>query len=152
MVKSIELSAGRAFVIKPDHGEDLIEAVERAVEEVNVTAGVFWAIGAVRKATVSYYDQTEKKYVKLRIDKPLEILSCTGNVSELEGKRVVHAHVALADRDGKAYGGHLERGTEVFSGEIFLIETKGPPLTRGYDEITGLNVLQIQGEHVEKTQ
>ncbi len=143
MVKSIELSVGRAFVIKPDYGEDLIEAVEKAAEKLNVTAGVFWAIGAVRKAAVSYYDQTEKKYVKHRIDKPLEILSCTGNVSELEGKRVIHAHVALADRDGKAYGGHLERGTEVFSGEIFLIETRGSPLTRGYDETTGLNVLQI---------
>ena len=29
MVKSIELSVGRAFVIKPDYGEDLIEAVEK---------------------------------------------------------------------------------------------------------------------------
>ena len=143
MVKSIELSAGRVVVIKPDYGEDLIEAVEKAAEKLNVTAGVFWAIGAVKKATISYYNQTEKNYVKHRIDKPLEILSCIGNISELKGKRVVHAHVALADRDGKAYGGHLERGTEVFSGEIFLIETRGQPLTRGYDETTGLNVLQI---------
>ena len=145
MVRFVELSAGRVVVIKPDYGEDLIEAVEKAAEKLNVTAGIFWAIGAVRKAAVSYYDQREKEYVRHRIDKPLEILSCVGNVSELEGRRVVHAHVALADRDGKAYGGHLERGTEVFSGEIFLIETRGPPLTRGYDETTGLNVLQIQG-------
>ena len=41
MVKTIELSAGRAFVIKPDYEEDLIEAVEKAAEKLNVTAGIF---------------------------------------------------------------------------------------------------------------
>lgn len=142
MVKFIEFSAGRVFVVRPEYGEDLLEALRESVDRLDVRAGVFWAIGAVRKAVVSYYDQTEKRYVRLRIDKPLEIVSCIGNVSELQGERIVHAHIALGDRDGNAYGGHLEPGTEVFSAEIFLIEVKGPPLTRSYDERTGLNLLR----------
>lgn len=143
MVSSTQLSAGRVFVLRPEHGEDLLKSIEEAVERLGVRAGVFWAIGAVRRACVSYYDQRRKRYVKLTLDMPMEIASCIGNVSELGGERVIHAHITLADRDGKAYGGHLESGTEVFSGEVFLIELRGPPPTRIYDERTGLNVLKV---------
>jgi len=142
-VNIVELSAGRILVVKPDFGEDLIESIKAAAERFNVKVGVFWAIGAVKNATISYYDQAEKKYVRLRLDRPLEILSCIGNVSEFKGETLIHAHIVLGDRGGEAYGGHLEKGTEIFSGEIFLVEAKGLTLTRAYDERTGLNLLKI---------
>ncbi len=33
-----------------------------------------------------------------------------------DGEIFVHAHITLADRKGRAYGGHLMPGTMVFAG------------------------------------
>jgi hypothetical protein len=141
--KVAELSTGRVLVIKPDYGEDLMESVKAVADKFRVETGVFWAIGAAKKAAISYYDQSEKKYVRLQLNKPLEILSCIGNISKFKGETLIHAHITLSDREGEAYGGHLEKGTQIFSGEVFLVETKGLTLNRAYDERTGLNLLKI---------
>ncbi|MEM2212180.1 MAG: DNA-binding protein [Candidatus Nezhaarchaeales archaeon] len=135
-----EARAGRFFIGKLQHGSDLLTAIEDLAEQFNVKVGVFTVIGAVKRACLSYYDQERKRYLDTVVEKPLELLSCVGNISKMEGKTVVHAHVTLIDREGRVYGGHLKPGTQVFLGEIHLQEVVGVDVQRRYDEVTGLNV------------
>ena len=102
--------------------------------------GSFTAIGAVKKAHVAFYDQERKEYLDSVIDEPAEILSCVGNVSQVEGEISVHAHITLGYNDGTCRGGHLREGTEVFACELSGLILEGEVLRREFDDITGLKL------------
>jgi predicted DNA-binding protein with PD1-like motif len=78
------------------------------------------------------------------MDKPLSILSCTGNISLQDGKPVVHAHFSLVDMEGRIFGGHALSESTIFAGEVHLTALSGPPLERIYDPTTGLMLWSVQ--------
>ncbi|RLG91915.1 MAG: DNA-binding protein [Candidatus Hecatellales archaeon] len=143
MASFLEGSLGRIFVVRLPTDGDLLKTIEGFAGEMGVEAGVLWVIGAVRKAVIKYYNQEEKKYSRISLNKPLEILSCIGNISKLEGKIIAHVHLVLGDKDGKTFGGHLDEGTKIFSAEMILLEVKNVVLERVYDEVTGLNLFNL---------
>jgi predicted DNA-binding protein with PD1-like motif len=128
-------------IYKLDFNSDLLNAVKEVAEKID--SGFFWIIGAVSKAKFSFYDQKNKVYREISIDKPLEITSCIGNIAELNGEKIVHAHITFSDELGNAFGGHLTEGTKIFSAEMFLIEFKNFKLHRSFDQTTGLNLFSL---------
>ena len=133
-----EFVAGRRFLGRLAHGEDILAAIEGFCVRHAIQAGAFSLIGAVSSATIGAYDQKQQVYVTVKEDRELEILSCTGNISLKEGKPFAHAHIVLADQNGTPIGGHLFSPTIVFAGEIDMVELAGAPMERAYDETTGL--------------
>ena len=129
---------GRAFMFSIGKGEDLLQAVQHFCHHHQVRCGLINAIGAVERATFGIYDQKAKKYNKINIEKELEILSLSGNVSLFDDKPMVHAHIMFSDAEGKAYGGHLMGGTKVFSLEVFIQELTGDPKVRKLEKATQL--------------
>ncbi len=120
-------------------GDDLLEALEKFCREQNITLGEVRALGAVTQARVGYYNQAERKYYFLDLAQPMEILALVGNISLKDGKSMVHAHVTLADAEGRAYGGHLAPGTPVFACEFAIHEYQADQtLSRQPDAETGL--------------
>ena len=134
---------GEVFICRLDYDSDLHESIEKFVRKHKIKIAMFWAIGALRKARISFYDQEKKAYQDLAVDKTVEIVSCIGNITGFEGHPSIHAHISLADNKGKSYGGHLIRGCIIFSTELFIIELEGLYLERHYDPITGLNLLNL---------
>ncbi|HDH10145.1 MAG TPA: DNA-binding protein, partial [Chloroflexi bacterium] len=131
----------RSFLIRLPYGEDLLLTLKRFCEENGITQGVLAVIGAVRRATVGYYDQEAHEYKANSFDQPMEIVSCIGNISLLEGEPFVHAHIVLADKEGRpAAAGHLMEGAIIFAGEAFVQELIGEPLVREFDEQTSLSL------------
>lgn len=143
MIKFFEGKFGRIFIVRLPTDGDLLKSIEEFAEKVGVKAGVLWVVGAVKKAVVKYYSQEEKKYLKISLDLPLEILSCTGNISRFKGKTIAHIHLVFGDKEGKTFGGHLDEGTIIFSAEMFLLEVKDVVLEREYDKVTGLNLFKV---------
>jgi len=121
------------------YGKDIIEEIERVCRENKVKKGWIFFIGAFKECEIGYYYQDKKKYKKIKIRKPVEILIGTGNVSLKDNEIFIHAHVVLGDENGKAFGGHLYSG-EIFACELFIIPSKGEILKREFDEITGLSL------------
>jgi predicted DNA-binding protein with PD1-like motif len=130
----------RTYIGRIPEGADLLESITKICKEEGIKIGKITAIGAVKKAVVAYYNQTEKKYYNHEFNKPMEILNCTGNVSLLNGQPFVHCHITLADEEGKCFGGHLMIGTVVFACEIFIEEYEGEILERVFDESSGLSL------------
>lgn len=125
-----------------DQDSDLMESLEKFAIENNIQSGVFSVIGAVKNSEFGFYDQKEKKYRSMFLEEPAEILHCTGNITLRDGKPFVHAHITLADREGKAYGGHLIRA-KVFAGEVYVKKfEKG--IGRELDPGTGLALLDLK--------
>jgi uncharacterized protein len=129
---------GRSYIFRIPKGEDLIEALQNFCHDNQIKCGIINALGAVSSATCSFYDQKKKKYAKNTIQKPFEILNLTGNVSIMDDRPMIHAHITLADEEGKFLGGHLMAGTKVFACEVFIQELVGAPKVRKSDKQTGI--------------
>ncbi|MBW1849018.1 MAG: DNA-binding protein [Deltaproteobacteria bacterium] len=139
-----EVKLKEIFVGKLKHGADLLEELTDICKEKNIQLGRVEAIGAVQKAVIGYYHQDKREYEYLNLDKHLEILNLTGNISIKDGNPMVHAHVTLADAEGKAFGGHLAPGTIIFACECVIEAFDGVILKREFDEETGLPLWNIE--------
>jgi predicted DNA-binding protein with PD1-like motif len=135
--------AGRTCFFRLLEGEDIAEAIKERVEKSGVKAGFFILIGTLKNATVGFYKEGEYKYI--RLDGPLEIASCMGNISvDEKGATVVHAHVVVSNEKGEAFGGHLMKDSPVgATAELVIIEVEGVKLQRILDEKTKLNLLKL---------
>lgn len=138
----IEVRGCREFICNLPHDSDLLMALKDLAKRLNVNTGVFMLLGSLKNASLLYYVQDEKRYVKITLNFPVEILSGVGNIAILSGDLMVHAHLVLSDREGRCYGGHLAEGSRVFACEVYLRELS-PTLCRKYDATTGLNLFEI---------
>lgn len=126
-------------------GADIINSLETFCLDRSITAAWVNVIGAVDKATISYYDQGQHKYFHRPLYGEYEIVSCSGNISLKDGKPFAHLHIVLSDTEYTTYGGHLWPGTVgVFAAEFVmhvLEDTSGGGgLTRCPDVATGLTL------------
>jgi len=124
-------------------GEDLVEAIREKVEQSNVKAGTFFLIGSLKNVVLGYYKEGE--YRSIRLDGPLEIASCMGNIAvDEKNEIIVHPHIVVSNERGEAFGGHLMKGSLVgATAELVIIEGLGVNLQRAFDEKTGLNLWKL---------
>ncbi len=139
---SQELKAAQTFMGRLAPGQDLLEALGGLCATNGVTFGLIKGIGAVKNAVIGYFDQDAGHYIENRIDHPLEIVALNANVSMRQGEPFVHAHIALGDRDGRLYGGHLLPGTTIFVFEYALTKGEGM-LERKHDDTLNLDLWEV---------
>jgi len=125
-----------------EYNKDLIEEITSYCEKENITNGYFSVLGALKCAKLGFYNQSKQQYEIKNLDKTLEIVNCYGNISIKDCKPFAHIHLVVSDSEYNCFGGHAMPGCTIFAGEIFLIETKGPTLTRTFDDITSLYLWQ----------
>jgi len=135
-----EYKTEQAFMGRLEKDEDLLNSLTEIVKEKEITTGFVKVIGAVQNAKIGFYNQETFEYQYKNIDREMEIVSCIGNISILDGEPFIHAHITLADEDGSCYGGHLAEGTTVFASEFFIQPLQGEKLERKYDEKTQLTL------------
>jgi predicted DNA-binding protein with PD1-like motif len=131
-------ATGRRVVARLDHGGDLLAQIAAVAEAHGIATGEVRAVGALQRAELAFYEQTEKRYESHAVERPLELLALVGNVSRRDGETAVHAHLVLGEADGRCLGGHALPGCVVFACELVLEELVGETLERGHDEVTGL--------------
>ncbi|WP_254766336.1 PPC domain-containing DNA-binding protein [Salinilacihabitans rarus] len=127
-----------AYVARLETGADWRAEIESLADEVGADAAWFTALGAVQDAELWFYDQDDLEYRPIEFDEPLEVASCVGNVSLLDGERFAHTHAVLSRPDGEAVAGHLNAAT-VFAGEVHM-RVFEDPLERAHDETTDLDL------------
>lgn len=133
-----EFTTGRIIVARLAHGADLLDEIVTLAARHRVEAGTLQGLGALQRARLAFYDQAGKQYSESALDRPLEITSLTGNLSQRDGAPASHVHLVLAGDDGLAFGGHAAPGCLIFACELVVTELLGPALERVYDEVTGL--------------
>lgn len=134
-----ESSPGRCLLARLDHGAEIISQITDIARERQIRAASISAIGALSRADLGFYDQAGREYLVRAVEEPVEMASCAGNISLLDGQPFVHAHVVLADRSGVTFAGHLVRGS-IFAAELFLQELPQASLDRIPDSQTGLKL------------
>ena len=139
----LEGCIGRICFSRLSEGEDLAEAIRKRVKESGIRAGFFVSIGSLKRATLGYYNKG--KYKSIRLDGPLEIASCMGNISvDEKDELLIHPHIVVANERGQAFGGHLMKDSPVgVTAELVIVEATGANLKRAFDEKTKLNLWKL---------
>ncbi len=139
---------GRVIVARVKPGSDLLRSLQKIAAEEEITSGVIVSgVGLLKQARLrncrslpEEYPITDANRTFLSFEKPLEILSISGNVTLAEGEPLVHAHLTLSTVEGDeitVIGGHLIEGCEVFGfSEFAILELEGIEMVKRFDEET----------------
>ena len=130
-----------------DQGEKVLETLTSHCEKRGIKSGIITALGAVRNATVGYYRLSDKQYVFKEYPEDLELVSLIGNVSLVDDKPFIHAHVTLGNPDMQLVGGHLKEAEVAVTLEVHLIDFN-ETFMRSHDETIGLNLLNFKRTHL----
>ena len=133
-----EVESTAAYVARLKTGADWRGEIEALADDVEAEAAWFTALGAVQDAELWFYDQDDQEYAPIAFDEPLEVASCVGNVSWLDGERFAHTHAVLSRPDGETVAGHLNEAT-VFAGEVYM-RVFADRLERAHDAETDLDL------------
>lgn len=122
------------------HGEDILKSLGEAADDINATMVVASGIGMISDFELGYFDRGN--YLRKEFLEPHELLSLQGTVSS-QGDNRIHVHVSVADREHKAFGGHLMKGRVWMSNEISLLLLEGVGSHRAVDAELRVGVLHL---------
>ena len=129
---------GMGFAVRLEAGEEVITSLCAWAEQHGIGFASVQAIGALRRATLGFFDPVANAYRHLPVAEQVEVVALNGNVSLGEdGEPVVHVHALLGRADGQTLGGHLVEGTVFPTLEVVLIPLPGE-VRRRRDPTTGL--------------
>ena len=139
---------GRVIIARVKPGSDLLRSLQKVVTEEGVTSGVIQSgVGLLKQAKLrnckylpEEYPITDANRTYLSFEKPLEILSISGNITLADGEPLVHAHLTLSSVEGDeitVIGGHLIEGCVIFGfSEFAIMELNGIEMIKRFDEET----------------
>jgi len=135
-MKARRVSGG--YLLRLERGEEVIDSLTAFVDQEHITCATISGIGAVRELELGYFELDRKEYRRTHIAEVVEVISINGNISYLDTKPFVHAHIAIAMPDQKLLGGHFFAGTVAVTLELFVqvIDTE---LKRVFDPEMGFN-------------
>jgi uncharacterized protein len=140
-----ENAGQRTFVLVFDTGDEAMAGLSEFAREQRVSAAQLTGIGAFGDVVLGYFDWQAKDYTRIPVAEQVEVVSLLGDVA-LEGEEpVVHAHVVVAHRDGRASGGHLLGGRVRPTLEVVLTES-ATHLRKRHDATSGLALIALDEE------
>lgn len=130
-------------IIRLFEDEDIYEQIKNVCEIHNIeTAIVLSGIGQLKQVKLGYFKE-KGNYSPELFDKPLEILSISGNICKIKDDYILHLHAVLGDEKKKVFGGHLIEGKISITGEICILKSL-IDIKRKLDKKTGLESLYLK--------
>lgn len=143
--KLLEKSVGRAtYAVVLETGEEVLSALQKFVDQHEISAAQFSGIGALSDATLRYFDWAAKEYKDIPVREQVEVASLIGDVALApDGSRALHIHTVLGRSDGSALAGHLGKAHVRPTLEIVLIDSPAH-LRKRHDPETGLALIRME--------
>ncbi|MFN7991088.1 MAG: PPC domain-containing DNA-binding protein [Candidatus Micrarchaeia archaeon] len=129
----------REILIRLDDGDEIIASLKAVCGKENVASALVSGIGAARKAEIAHFDTKEKRYNTKKFEGMLEIVSLSGNITQLDDGPAAHLHIAISRHDYSTLSGHLMSAEVYPTCEIVLLPYSAK-ITRKHDGKTGLNL------------
>lgn len=134
---------GNKIVARLDKGEEVLETIKSLCQKENIKLAAFSGIGAVKNATLRYFDPETKKYHDKNFEKSYEAAPIAGNISRMKGEVYLHFHASLGGDDFSSFAGHLKSAvaSATFEAVIDVIEGEA---YREFSEDIGLNLITFR--------
>ncbi|MCB9850662.1 MAG: DNA-binding protein [Phycisphaerales bacterium] len=131
-------STGQFIALRLRPGSDLRGELEAAAKRHHLrAAAIVTCVGSLNHANLRLANANDSKIIPGK----LEIVSLTGTLSP-DG---VHLHISVSDETGKTFGGHLLKGSEIYTtAEIVIVELPDIAFTREIDADTTYHELMIR--------
>lgn len=143
-IRQVNPQGTRTFMGTISADADIHTALVEAAEKLDVSTATFNLLGGIREVEFRAFDfDSQQRKAPLYFKRALEIVAGHGTIALLDGKPLVHLHLAVAYQDEKApngiavLAGHAARAT-AFAVEFTLHAYDGDPVHRTMDEATGL--------------
>lgn len=130
------------IVMRIDREEEILEKIKEVSLKENIKLANINALGAVNDFTVGVFDVNEKKYYSNSFKGNYEIVSLTGTINTMNGEFYSHLHMSAGDKEGKVFGGHLNRAIVSATCEM-IIDIIDGNVDRYFDEDVGLNLFKF---------
>ncbi len=134
------IKTATGFVVRLDRGEEVLDGLSSFIEQAGLVGGSITGIGAVQDTVLGYLDPETKSYHKQTFSGDMELVNLTGNITWVDGKPFVHAHVTISGSDFVARSGHLFQARIAVTGE-FYVHPSEVRLARVADPVTGANLI-----------
>ena len=126
-------------------GEEFPDALLDFLTRERIGYATLTGLGAVRGATISYWDAFSQKYETHHWDEQMEVVSLIGNVTLRDNAPFIHAHAGFGRRNFSMVGGHVNELAVHPTLEVWL-RPEATPVRRELDESCGLYVMQLPEE------
>jgi len=128
----------KAETIRLKPGEDLKVKLDEYVKERHIQAAfILTCAGSLQQVTLPYANLTGTD----TLTEKFEIISLTGTLAQSGS----HLHVAISDSTGKTIGGHLTKGSIIYTTAEIVIEIlSGVTFERETDDTFGYKELVIK--------
>jgi len=133
---------GSILAVRLYTGEDVIGSLNTAFKTSGKPLGIMLSAAGMMKEVKLGYFTGKGNYKSHYFEKPMEIVSFTGNIINNGEKIFTHLHVSLADGEGRVSGGHLQEAGVFGTGELFLY-LSDMKNNRVKEEETGLEGLKL---------
>lgn len=134
---------GNDVVLRIQKGEEILTCLKEVCEKEYITLGSVTGLGAVGEVTLGVFNRENFAYEKQTYTGDMEIASCVGNISTMEGKNYLHIHMVVGNvTDGICHAGHLNRAVVSLTGEFILHKIEGT-VEREYSPEVGLNLFKF---------
>jgi len=116
-------------------GDEVLSGLTEFAEHENIQAAQISAIGAFQHAIFAWFDEEQKAFRNIPVNRQVEACSVLGNIGLVAGKPAVHVHSVVALPTGETRGGHMLEAYVWPTLELFL--TAFPePLIKVHDDET----------------
>ncbi|WP_370898443.1 PPC domain-containing DNA-binding protein [Chryseobacterium gossypii] len=132
-----------AYIVSVKDRSSVVETLTDFVQSQQIRAGEITGIGAVNEATLRFFIPSSKSYADKTFKEQMEITNISGNVSEVEGKPMLHMHITLGREDYTALAGHLLDAKIRGAGE-FIFYPLNTRVVKTKDEETGINFYDFE--------
>src|ERR1700752_243104 len=96
-----------AYTVSIEDKASVLDALTDFISSQKIQAGQITGIGATNEATLRFFDSSSRKYVDKTFSEQMEISNLSGNISEADGKLLLHLHITLGRQDYTALAGPL---------------------------------------------
>lgn len=133
------------IIMRLDPDEEILEELTQLAQRENIVLAEVEGLGALKQMNVCVFDTVSKEYYTNSFEEPMELLSLSGTITQMEGKPYLHIHASAGNAKGIALGGHLKKAVISATGEIVVRVLNGQ-VGRRYSEKIGLNLFDFDRE------
>jgi predicted DNA-binding protein with PD1-like motif len=133
---------GNTIAARIDRGEEILAELKKIALAEKIRLAHISALGAVGDFTVGVFRTAEKQYRANRFTGDWEIVSLTGNITQMNGEYYAHLHMSAGGTDGTVVGGHLNSAVVSATCEMFITVLDGTA-ERRFDGDVGLNLMEF---------
>ena len=134
---------GDKIILRIEKGEEVLAVIRAVCEQENILLASVSGIGAVGDVILGVFNSERFEYETRQFVGDMEIVSCVGNVSTMNGETYLHLHMTVGNvTKGMVHAGHLSKAIISLTGE-FILQIVDGQVDRKYSPEIGLNLIKF---------